>query len=914
MGAATTDRPDRAPGDGAGLVGRDAQVEAIEGLLDDRVPSAAAIVIGGPAGIGKTRLWELGCQLAVGRDLLVLRARPTESESDLPLVGLLDFIDSAPEPLPSDHELHAATRAPSDAMRLGRALTSHLTALAAAGPIVIAIDDTHWLDPATERVLRFAIRRLADVPIRILATQRTGPRDDPPLGLDRALPAGRLTSMALAGLTIDELDGLLRQRFDLRLPRPRLVEVHRTCDGNPLFAIEIGRALSHGDTDGLPESLADALAERIAHLSPEARWVALVTAASLSAQADEVERALGDPTALVAAMTQGVLQVDGGRLRFSHPLFGRVAYERALPSERREAHRRLAGSTGQVEERAIHLARAAAGPDDVLAAELEAAATHVAARGASAIAAEVAETSGRITSTGDAAGRRRRLFTAAELHEAAGDPARARALVEGLIRELPAGPERAALLRWHADRLEDAPIEAVIAQCSQALAEAESDRALRAEIHTTLSACHRITGDLGRALEHARAAVEDAEASGDPRRIATAIAAACELEALAGLPWDRAAMARARAIEEQVALAPWDRPSYQLGLILVATDDLDEAAPVLRGELERARRLGSEPGVFHLLVRIADLELRAGRWSEALRAAREAYALAQQGGIDLEAAVAGTQLALVLAHLGDHGPARELAEDAHRTARDRGHVGLAIRSAGALGFMELADGSPERALEWLTPAREDLGGTGQGELSQSGVVVNEIEARVLVGDIDEAETLCAWVEDAGLATGRAWNRAIAARGRALVAAARGDQTHVAEQLAIAYQAHEELPLPFERARTDLAAGSIERRARRWAAARARLTDALDGLDGLGAARWAERAAAELARLPGRRPGGHELTETERRVAELVAEGLSNREVAGRLFLSVRTVEANLSRVYDKLGIRSRSELARRLSV
>jgi DNA-binding CsgD family transcriptional regulator len=153
---------------------------------------------------------------------------------------------------------------------------------------------------------------------------------------------------------------------------------------------------------------------------------------------------------------------------------------------------------------------------------------------------------------------------------------------------------------------------------------------------------------------------------------------------------------------------------------------------------------------------------------------------------------------------------------------------------------------------------------------------------------------------------------VAARGRALVAAAEGDHDAARAHVERAMLAHERLPQPFERGRTLLAQGTIERRAKRRAAAREALTAALELFDGLGAPLWAERAAAELARVPGRGRASSDLTDTERRVAELVAEGLANKEVAARLFVSVRTVEANLSKVYAKLGVRSRSQLTGRL--
>jgi DNA-binding CsgD family transcriptional regulator len=208
---------------------------------------------------------------------------------------------------------------------------------------------------------------------------------------------------------------------------------------------------------------------------------------------------------------------------------------------------------------------------------------------------------------------------------------------------------------------------------------------------------------------------------------------------------------------------------------------------------------------------------------------------------------------------------------------------------------------------------EELRSIGVGELSIHQVVQNAIEALVALGRLEEAEHAIAWVEDKGRPAGRAWHEAIAARGRALVAAGRGDFEAARGHVDRALAAHDRLAQPFELGRTLLASGSIERRAKHRADARTALELALNTFDQLGAPMWAEKAAAELARISGRprSPGG--LTETERRVAELVAEGRSNKEVASALFVTVRTVEANLSKVYAKLGIRSRTELARRLA-
>jgi DNA-binding CsgD family transcriptional regulator len=191
------------------------------------------------------------------------------------------------------------------------------------------------------------------------------------------------------------------------------------------------------------------------------------------------------------------------------------------------------------------------------------------------------------------------------------------------------------------------------------------------------------------------------------------------------------------------------------------------------------------------------------------------------------------------------------------------------------------------------------------------VYADAIEATIQAGDLD-CEAEIDELETAGRSLDYPWALATSARCRGLLLAARGELDSAAAELQRALQEHDRSPQPLELGRTLLTLGTVQRRGKQRAAARTTLDRALELFDGLGAALWAERAAAELARIPGRGRASGELTETERRVAELVAEGLSNKEVAARLFVSVRAVEANLSKVYAKLGVRSRTELAARL--
>jgi DNA-binding CsgD family transcriptional regulator len=905
------------------IVGREAELAAVVRLLETEPP--CALVMEGEAGIGKTTLWRAAVEQAVNRGHLILACAPAESEARLPFSALGDLLGDVldgvlpalPEPQRAALQMalhEAAPAEPFDQLAVARSVVTAIGALARDGAALVAVDDVQWLDAPTARALEFATRRLGDAPVRLLVARRSDEDASLPLGLDRALPPGRITRLRVPPLEAHDLDLLLRERLDLRLPRPALVQLAHITAGNPYYSLEIARGFAGGGELTVPSSLADAIASRLEDVPAPARRTLLLAAASVYPTADLVERAEHGDGGLAAAMASGLLHIDGGRLRFGHPLLASVTYERALPRERRDAHMSLAAAADAgSEERAVHLARSHETPGETIAAELERVAESAVARGGPGLAAELAEAAARLTEPEDEPARRRRLVRAAEYHEAEGDPARGRALLEQLVAEMRPGRERAALLRRLADMSEGSPLDELTRICEQALAEAEGDPSLTAEIHTTLAAFTWIAGHLERSLEHSRAAVRYAEEAGDETRLAIAIGDACNSEALLALPWSRDAMTHALEIEQRVdELPPWVRPSYQRAVIAVVTDELDTAGPLLAAELQRARRLGNEPGVLHVLLRVADLELRTGRWSEALRVAREAHALARQGGLDVEEATAAAALALVLAHLGELDEARSLAEAAYRVSDRRGHRGLATRSAGVLGFVELSAARPDAALDWLTPAGEELRSIGMGELSISGVVQNELEALAAVGRLDEAEAVVVFVEEKSRPAGRSWHRAVAARGRALVASARGDVVTAREATAEALTVHESLPQPFELTRTLLVAGAVERRAKRWAVARRHYTAALELLDDLGAARWAELAAGELARLPGRRPRGVELTETERRIAELVADGLANKEVAARMFVSVRTVEANLTRVYAKLGVRSRTELARKL--
>ena len=353
------------------------------------------------------------------------------------------------------------------------------------------------------------------------------------------------------------------------------------------------------------------------------------------------------------------------------------------------------------------------------------------------------------------------------------------------------------------------------------------------------------------------------------------------------------------------------RASFTVAQLLKFTDRLDEARRTFTELLGDAAVHGAESPIPQIRYHLAELECRAGNWDAAMEQARESRAAAQRIRMGAMSSEGHFAVGLVEAHLGRADPARLEALEGLRVAEAAGEILLLIPNLAVLGFLELSLGRPAEADAYLSRAVELERAMGVREPAYFRIVPDEVEALVALGRLDEAEALLAPFEEAGRNLDRAWAIATGARCRALVFAARGDLAGASAAADEAVREHDRLPLPFELGRTLLVRGAVERRAKRKREARDTLTKALEVFDGLGAALWADKTRAELARIGGRAASSLDLTPTEDRVAALVAAGGTNREVADALFVSVHTVEANLKRIYRKLGIRSRTELASR---
>jgi DNA-binding CsgD family transcriptional regulator len=876
-------------------------------------------VVSGEAGIGKTALWLAGLDAAAARGYRILSSRPSEVEATFSFAGLTDLLGAAagdvlPELPPIQrHALEAAlllgdSATNADDRAAAAAFLGALQLLARDGPLCLAVDDVQWLDAASVAALGYALARLNDGPVAALLAVR----GDVPEWVHRALPEDRLQVVDVAGLSLGATHELLHARLDATFPRPTLIKLWETSRGNPFFALELaialqrrGGPLAPGEELPIPSSLDELLNARVDTLGAEALEVAHAVAAVADPTVPLMESAVGPgfDTGLAEALATRILELDGERLRFAHPLFGSAVAARQTPSRRRSLHARLAKIVPSSEEGARHLALATAEPDDDIASALEGAARTAHTQGALSAAAELAEQALRLTPLASVDDARRRLLVAADRHHAAGDTGRAIVLLERAEAAAAPGVERAAALAQLA-AVQMSPREAV-AIYRDALSEAEGDDALQATIHLNLAGLMRFADGVARGLEHGEHAVVAASRTGDPALRCRALAAYGLLHFNAGLGIPSVEMDDALSLERSLSEWPLDDgPTNVFAHQLTWIADVERARALLH-EVRSAVTSRNDPvGESGALWYLSLLEWRAGRWEEADRHAAESLELMAQLGrwsppYEFPAAI-------IAAHRGRSDEARTRARRVLTLAETEG---MRVAQSGygwVLGFIELSHGDAPAALEHLRRAHEirDV-----GEPAMRLELGDLLEALIAVSELGEAEEIISTWEARAHELDRAWMLAILARGRGLLLAARGHLDAAFASFDHALAEHARSTDPFHHARTLLALGRTQRRAKKRGAARATLEDALARFERLGAPLWAEQAHAELARIGGRTPSRDELTEAERRIALLVAEGRTNREVAAALFLTVHSVETALTRVYRKLGVRSRAELA-----
>lgn len=896
------------------IVGRADELSRIEQVLQEaREGRSECLVLRGDPGIGKTSLLEAAAERAQG--FTVLRAQGVEFEPELPFSGLLELLRPvvanierlpAPQAVALRSALALGPEEEGDRFATHGATLGLLAAASEDGPVLALIDDAHWLDAASGEALAFAARRLRDEGVAMVWAART--EEAPPFSLDG------LTELRLHGLDRQAAGELLG---DAGVSSQAVGELVEATGGNPLALVEIPELLSEAQRAGMEPieqplpvgpAVERAYGRRLQRLPETTRAALLIASVSMTQELGTIERALESQgltlDVLVPAETGGIVVTGRGHLDFRHPLVRAAVYSQATAAATRAAHAALASALGdgtREDERTWHRALAALGQDDAVADDLEA--VGIGAQATSWRAASRAfEQAAQLTSIGEARGER--FLAAAHAAYTGGRFEKAAQLVRD-AEPLLAG-----------DPVQRAEVDHIWARVQAAQGESRS-------------AAHRL-----------EKGAEQIEAI-DPERAALMLADAV-------VPWlDLGEQARA----DRAAMRAWDLPwprggrtELVLGLAVgdmlatqgrfseaielwlraaeVPADGDPEAlsriaeAVFSAGEHERARAaaelaverarecsaLGVLAGSLGVLV---FAELRTGRLRAATATAAEAVDLVRALGHQGELAAALTRMAWVEAMLGREEDCRQHAAEA---AQLLGIEDDEPVSWPAIGLLELGLGRPAEAIEALERTKRLRSGRIKGDaLAPRPVLANLIEAYVRAGRLDDARRELTELSRQAHASGLPFALAAAARSRGIV---EGEEEHFLEALALL----EREPNPLERGRTLLCYGELLRREKRRADARARLRAALADFEEVGAAAWAERARSELSatgeRARRRSPDTRDqLTPQELQVARLVAEGLTNREIAARLFLSPKTIETHIRHAFQKLGVRSRTELA-----
>jgi DNA-binding CsgD family transcriptional regulator len=911
------------------LVGRDAECERIDRLLSQaRHGTAGVLVLVGQAGVGKTEL--LRYAQSRGADMQVLRARGSETEAELSFAGLADLIRPligaiSQIPAPQAAALAGALRltSPPDG---GDRFASYLATLSLLAqeadetPVLAIIDDVQWLDTATIEALAFVCRRLSAEPIAVLMSARDS-QDALPVGL-RDLPTTQLRGLDddSAALVLDDACA------ETLTPavRRRLVEV---TAGNPLALREIPSVLSEQQrlgADPLPDPLPAgpsvrwAFGRRLGTLSDNARTALLVAAISNSNNLAEIDRALSLVGAsvqdLIEAEAVGMVTIADGRLEFAHPLVRSTVYASADDQQRRHAHQLLADSLcddDDLDRRAWHLAAACFGPDESVARQLENAALMARRRGGPVGAATALERSARLSP--DRSSRVRRLREAAGDWVFAGVPKRAEALLDEAETLGPDPAERTHI---------------VLLQSSLATYAGDTERAYGL---LTAEAARAERDDPGGAALLLAKAVLPVLADGDVRLAATT-AGQAQTIARSSSPFVSAQVnaivlhtfilsgqgrSVASLIDRYEALLPTSEgllrarfAACSLAASFIWTEQFDRARSGLGRVVAAARAAGAPAMLPYPLALTCDVSRRTGEWAAASAAGHEAVTLARelrQPGDLLPSLVC---LARLEAVQGLEQDCRAHVSEALEIAGERGFRSMVTVARHALGSLALGRGELELAIPELEQAGQL---TRDGGLEEPAVVEwapDLVEAYVRCGRLEEADRLLVTFTSQAERSGQCGGLAAAARCRGLLASTSEYEKH----FTVACELHERAEMPFELARSRLCLGERLRRDQRRVDARVPLRQAAKQFQQLGATPWTERTVLEL-RATGetvardaQAPAA--LTPQELQVALTVASGATSREAANSLFLSPRTVDHHLGKIYQKLEVRSRTELVR----
>ena len=881
------------------LVGRGTELEVLEAALE----AGGSLALVGEAGVGKTALLAELRRRADG--FTVAAARGTERESGLPFAGLADVVrpllgglDELPAPQRDALGGALALAPPTPGDRFAVCAAAHALAGLAGGRLLLVVDDLHWLDAPSRECVEYVARRPPPGVTVLVAV-----REEPPAGVP-ILEVDRLGDTEAAAL-------LARQGVAPEVA----TELLAVAAGNPLALLELSAELTDDQREGrapLPSppvpgaAVRRAFAGRITTLSDAARTALLAVAAEGSGELAPIVQALGvDAATLQELEDAGLAAIAGHRIEPAHPLIAAVAYHDAAPAERRRVHAALAEALGP-ERGAWQLAAAAVGPDTRAADALERLAGEAEARRAHATAAAALEQAARLSPDGEA--RLRRLLAGGRAALVAGHGPLARALLAEAEETAPSPDLRiqAGHMLGHAEIWggDVRTASEILERTAEAIAGV--DPALGAGAMADASLAAAIAGEVRVALVRAERSLALLGDGGD---------AVARAHVLGNLIWLLILRGRAREAQpllaelEQLASAV-DPRSPVASSLLMATNARFPTEEHARARADALRMVGAlrEAGSMTAqvmpLVVAADCAARLGEWTSAESELAEAMQLAEETRQRGPLAQALTMRARLDAARGREAAARDAIASALAIAEPAGIGSVVGFAHAAAGFLELGLGNVQAAIDALVEVERRVEQHGVEEPTQIPWAPDLVEALVRAGQRDDAVRVERRLSRQAATVGTAGALALAARCAGLVATDAGD-----EHFAAAHAHHAASPNLFERGRTLLAHGTKLHRLRRQAEARRRLHAALDVFEELGAHAWADRARAELHAAGGRiRVSGDGITPAELRVAQAVARGATNRDVATALFLSQKTVESHLRQIYRKLGVRSRTQL------
>jgi DNA-binding NarL/FixJ family response regulator len=903
------------------LYGRDVERDEIGALLTAaRASRSGVLVIRGEAGIGKTSLLQDARERA--DHMHVLSVRGVEAESELPFAALhqllrpaLDRLDDLPPPQAGAlrSALGLGDRSGDDRFLVSLAVLTLLAELAERRPVLCLIDDAQWLDTASADAMLFVSRRLDAEGIVMLFAAREGD--------ERRFDGQGLRELILTGLDSAAAGMLASGRGGEIAPSVRDTLVHR-AGGNPLALVELRAMLTHAQLSG-SEPLPDAIPltpdierlflARTRRLGADTQRLLLLVAADDSGLLSPILRAaaaLGVAAeALDPAEAAGLVVVRGDRIDVRHPLLRSAIYQGASSTDRREAHLALAQAfEGEVEadRHAWHRGAAVLGPDSDVADELERTAERARLRSGHSSAASALERASELS--GDDASRGRRLAAAAGAAWQSGQPDRALALLDRAapIVTDPLVKADLAHIRGGIGLRRGSLLDAgaVLIAGADEVAPLDPHKAL--EMLVDAGAVAGRSGDIERMIE-VGSKIASLPRSGDPGEQLLADLVVGVSEIIGGKSSTATAV-----VQQSIGLALDSDDPRLLSWALIGASTLDDhatEAALLARALAVSRASGAVDTVVLVLEAVVAADIGGGRYAAEAEAA-EGLRLAREVGLPNAVTAHLGALAFMAALKGREEECRDYATAVARAAATSGVANANSFAQWGVAMLDLSLGRPEATISRLDALSDAPVGLAQPlfVLMSSPEL---IEACVRTGRREQAERAFALLDGFARSGASAWAQAYAARCRALLA----DEDTAEQAYEEALELHARTRRLFDTARTQLLFGEFLRRAHRRIDSREQLRSALDTFERLGAELWVERARGEL-RASGettrkRDPSAmDQLTPQELQVARYVADGLSNKEVAAQLFLSPRTIDYHLRKVFLKLGITSRTQLAR----